>query len=93
VPGIPLSSYDATDARVFPLNPDFWMLWSIQPNPFTSSFIGTLDAGGNAKAKFAIPNHPFFKGETFSLAYVTFDPADLSHVRFISAPIAFTVNP
>jgi hypothetical protein len=93
VPGMPLSSYDPTDTRIFPLNPDFWMLWSIQPNPFTSNFISTLDALGNATASFFIANHPYFKGEAFSVAYVTFDPADTSKVRFISAPIAFSVNP
>ncbi|HET6163312.1 MAG TPA: S8 family serine peptidase [Planctomycetota bacterium] len=94
VPGLQLSTFDPLDFRTLPLEFDAvtnFCLY-VQPNPILDPSIGTLDGNGQAQATFHVIGGPVFKDRTVSLVYVTFDPADLNHVRFISAPTSFHVH-
>jgi hypothetical protein len=94
VPGLQLSTFDPLDFRTLPLEFDAvtnFCLY-VQPNPVLDPSIGTLDDKGQAQATFHVIGGPVFKDRTVSLVYVTFDPADLNHVRFISAPTSFHVH-
>jgi subtilisin family serine protease len=94
VPGLQLSTFDPADFRTLPLEFDVLTQFClyVPNNPVLTGAIGTLDAAGQAQATFHSLSGPVFKDRTVSLVYVTLDPADLSHVRFISAPTSFNVH-
>jgi subtilisin family serine protease len=94
VPGAVLSGFDPTDGRTVPIDFDVLTAFelAVQPNPILAGSIGTLDGSGGATATFHVPGGPLFKDKTISFCYVTFDPADSSKVRFISAPTSFRVH-
>jgi subtilase family protein len=95
LPGIPLSGFDASDARILNLNYDFFIsfLLQVRPNPIGQDFLGFLDGSGHADASFVIPGGAYFPGKDFSFSYLTFDPGDLAHVRRISAPLTVSIDP
>jgi subtilisin family serine protease len=93
-PGLDLLGVDPAEFRIFPLNFDFLMEFELAnpTNGVTYGFIDYLDAAGHDVATFNVIGGKFFKDQTISVCYCTLDPNDLSHVRFISAPLSFDVH-
>lgn len=56
------------------------------------NYRGKLDANGAAKAKLAIPNLAFLKGQRFYTAFVTFDPQAPLGVGQISSSLPITIQ-
>lgn len=93
-PAIELADYDPADARLFPLREDF-LLGLIVADPFfplLPNWFDLLDANGQATLPFTVLKGKFFKNQRVSVAFCTLDPADLSQIRFVSAPVHFDVQ-
>jgi subtilisin family serine protease len=92
-PGVDLNGFDPADYRMFPLNDDWFVEFQLANlnNVVTPNFVANLDANGHDSATFNVIAGRVFKGQTVSLCFATLDPNDLTHVRFVSAPMSFVV--
>lgn len=76
-------------ARTIPLDPDWLLSGTLGQSipPFTTGWVGTLDAGGNAAGSLSNVL-PFLTGFRFHVGALTFDPAAPFGVATISNTIA-----
>ncbi len=93
-PGIELADFDPADARLFPIQEDLLLdLIAADPYfPLLPNWFDLLDASGQATRTFSVLKGKFFKNQRVSLCFCTLDPADLSKIRFVSAPVHFDVQ-
>ncbi len=80
-PGIDLGQ------RVLPLNPDIWMLWSINPGPLFMNNLGILGTGGEGTAQVRFPLISEFSGISLYALGMTLDPIAHRGLRRWSNPV------
>jgi hypothetical protein len=86
--GLPLP-----DLRIFPLDNDALLAFSIMPNVLFTSFAGTLDANGVYDgASIVLPPGTGFEGAWIYLAYAVIDPTAPLGVGPISKPSTFVIE-
>jgi hypothetical protein len=81
-------------ARIFPLRPDFFLLYSLNPsNGIFFNFTGFLDGAGQSSAPtFIIPDLQSLVGVELFFAALTLDPGYPEGVKNISAPLRVTIE-
>lgn len=88
-PGLPLAGL------VVPLNPDLYLdLSLLQPLPFLTGSVGTLDASGRAQAVLQLPaiNDPALIGTVLNHAFVVADPAGTVLATSPAVPLELAGN-
>ncbi len=94
-PGISLTRFDPFDQRQIGLNEDpllFPLVLQAGGAGIFQGFVGFLDGNGQAVTTFAVPAGASFANTAVDFAYVTLDPADLSHIKSVSNSVRVTVG-